>query len=169
MLGKAATALGGVDILNKTILKTAQKYDTNAIYITYQRVARDGYLQNNPNSAAAAWCGGNKRDCSPNTVVISDKTFSACYQTNSCPPGQSNPAYARPNNWSVDQGSQFTMAHELGHVLHEASPGALDTYKSLWGKPGKDGKEDFANDIARDIITPGDSQFGNWQYINYFK
>ncbi len=118
-LNKAAAALGGVENLNDAILTTAKNNDPNATYITYLRVATDGYIPGDLGSAAAAWCGNGSADCPKNTIVVSDKTFSDCYQTSTCPkPDKENPGYTRPVTWnSTDLGSQFTMAHELGTCL----------------------------------------------------
>jgi hypothetical protein len=83
--------------------------------------------------------------------VVGNDAFDACYQnsTGTCGKG---PAHKRPG-LTLDEKIQFTLTHELIHVLDDANPNALVAYG------GTD--EAMANEIADQIMGINATNFSN--------
>lgn len=153
-LRKMAAYIGGEKNLNTAFTSAAQSLDANATVITMERVARARINPNSTAPAAAGWCNGSTgHGCIKTAIQVADDTFSHTYQY-----GGSD--YPRPTSFNLDERIQFTFAHEFTHVLADASPIAVNVYKSVW--QGKE--ENMANEFAQSAISQGslETQFSGW-------
>ena len=150
-LGKTASYVGGVDNLNSAFISAAQKWVKGSTSINIERIAQSRWNPSSTKPSAAAWCGGNEDGaCSKNSLLLADDAFSSCYQNNGAGCGR-GPDYRRPASFSLSEKIQFTIAHELTHVLADANGASVQDYRSQ----GLGEEEDMANELAAHIISGG--------------
>ena len=156
-----ANSMGGSEKLNAALVAGAQHFDTSATVITVERISGHRVNPTSGSPSVAEWCNGQTKDgCSSETTIrFADDAFSHCYQYRTCP----GPSYARPGSFNFDQRVQFTIVHELAHVLADVSPSGVH---SVLSSEYRGGEEDMANEIALDVVSQGSltTSFTNWVF-----